>query len=162
MARGSRATAVREEPAAARPPLRLGRLETLLGYQLRRAQLAAFQDFAEAMRGFAVSPGQLGVLCLVEANPGLNQTALGRALGIERSSVVAVLDRLETRDLLRRTKPDRRSHALYLTDAGRQLLAELRPALEAHERRIASTLSAEERALLIGLLRRVGEAGDTT
>jgi DNA-binding MarR family transcriptional regulator len=153
MARSSTAAAIPVETA---PPLRLGPLETLLGYQLRRAQLVTFQGFAEAMAGFGLSPGQLGVLFLVEANPGLNQTALGRALGIERSSVVAVLDRLEKRDLLERTKPDRRSHALYLTEAGRRLLVELRPVLEAHEREIASALSVEERALLMSLLRRIG------
>jgi DNA-binding MarR family transcriptional regulator len=138
------------------PILRLGTLETLLGYNLRRAQLVVFQNFALTMQEFALSPGQLGVLFLVEANPGLNQTALGRALGIERSSVVAVLDRLERRDLLRRTKPDRRSHALYLTDAGHKMLRDIRPKLEAHERVIAAGLSAEERATLIQLLRRVG------
>jgi DNA-binding MarR family transcriptional regulator len=138
------------------PSLRLGTLETLLGYNLRRAQLVVFQNFAQAMAEFGVSPGQLGVLFLVDANPGLNQTALGRALGIERSSVVAVLDRLERSDLLRRTKPDRRSHALYLTDAGRRLLRDIRPKLEKHEREIAAGLSAEERATLMHLLRRIG------
>ena len=157
---GRARAAVRNEATVSAPAApRVGRLETLLGYQLRRAQLVAFQSFAETMGGFGLSPGQLGVLCLVEANPGLNQTALGRAHGVERSSVVAVLDRLEKRDLLRRTKPDRRSHALYLTDAGRQLLAELCPALEAHERQIAAGLSDEERAQLMHLLRRVGERG---
>jgi DNA-binding MarR family transcriptional regulator len=159
MARGSRAAAALAAPSAAPAEgLRLGRLEALLGYQLRRAQLATFQSFAQAMAPFGLSPGQLGVLLLVEANPGLNQTALGRALGIERSSVVAVLDRLEARDLLRRTKPDRRSHALYLTEAGRRLLDDLRPALEAHEAQIARGLSGEQRALLKALLRRVGAA----
>ena len=135
------------------PILRLGTLETLLGYNLRRAQVVVFQNFAQTMQEFALSPGQLGVLFLVEANPGLNQTALGRALGIERSSVV---DRLERRDLLRRTKPDRRSHALYLTDAGHKTLRDIRPKLDAHERAIAAGLSAEERATLMQLLRRVG------
>src|SRR4051794_9589987 len=80
MARGTRAAAGRVEPdEAPREGLRLGRLEALLGYQLRRAQIATFQSFAEAMAPFGLSPGQLGVLLLVEANPGLNQTALGRA-----------------------------------------------------------------------------------
>jgi DNA-binding MarR family transcriptional regulator len=158
MGSSSKATLARtrREEAAEPPPVRLGTLATLLGYNLRRAQFAAFQNFGRAMEEFALSPGQLGVLFLVEANPGLNQTALGRALGIERSSVVAVLDRLEKRDLLRRTKPDRRSHALYLTDAGRALLARLKPALELHERQIAAGLSAEEGATLIRLLARIG------
>jgi DNA-binding MarR family transcriptional regulator len=140
----------------AEPRLRLGILDGLLGYHLRRAQLAAFQSFAETMDRFGISPGQFGVLALVDANPGLNQTALGRALGIERSSVVAVLDRLEKRRLLRRAKHDRRSHALYLTPEGKELLGTVRPLLEAHERRIAADLSRDETRTLIALLRRVG------
>src|SRR5690348_11740744 len=61
----------RRDDAAEPAPMRLGTLATLLGYNLRRAQVAAFQNFARAMEEFALSPGQLGVLFLVEANPGL-------------------------------------------------------------------------------------------
>ncbi|MDJ0949757.1 MAG: MarR family transcriptional regulator [Alphaproteobacteria bacterium] len=135
----------------------LGLLPGLLGYQLRRAQLRVFQSFAEAMGAFEISPGQLGVLVIISENPGLNQTRLARALGIDRSTMVAVLDGLEQRDLLARTPSptDRRSHALLLTKAGERLLQDVRPVLEAHEDRIAASLSKDERAMLLSLLRRI-------
>src|SRR5260221_12799563 len=73
----------------------LGMLKTLLGYHLRRAQVAVFQHFTETMGEAAVTPGQFGVLAVINCNPGLSQTQLGNALAIDRSTVVAVIDRLE-------------------------------------------------------------------
>jgi DNA-binding MarR family transcriptional regulator len=138
--------------------LDFGFLETLLGYKLRRAQLAAFADFTEKMAALQVTTGQLGALALVQLNPGVTQTVLGEALGIKRASVVPLIDRLEQRGLLVRRTPrtDRRSNALYLTAAGERLLAEIRPRLLDHERSIAAGLSAEELRMMHGMLRRIG------
>ena len=137
--------------------VKLGLLPDLLGYQLRRAQLSMFQSFAESMSAYQISPGQFGVLTIISENPGLNQTRLAGALGIDRSTMVAVLDGLEERGLMERTPSptDRRSHALLLTSAGKTLLTRVRPALEAHERRIAEPLTDKERATLLSLLRRM-------
>lgn len=134
--------------------VRSGRLETLLGYWLRRAQLRVFQDFAATMGG--LTPGQLGAVLLVEANPGMTQSALAGALGIDRSTAVALIDRLQRHGLVRRSKRagDRRANALAL-DGGAALLARLVERLQAHERRIAQDLSAAERRQLIALLKRI-------
>ena len=134
-----------------------GALGNLLGYHLRRAQVAAYQNFARVLDGWTISPGQVGVLALVQANSGINQTRIGNALGIDRSTLVAVIDRLEERDLIARTPSptDRRSHALVLTKAGERYLAELLPQVHDHERQIATELSDDERATLIALLGRV-------
>lgn len=147
-------------PGNAEPDLRRGRLDNLLGYALRRAQLRAFQDFAETMAAYQLSPGQLGLLLLIEANPGLNQSTLAKAMGLDRSTIVAVIDQLEERGLVRRTvsPDDRRSYALLLTDSGIAFLDEIAPELEAHEGRIAADLSAAERQDLIGLLKRINGA----
>jgi DNA-binding MarR family transcriptional regulator len=133
------------------------RLEQLLGYALRRAQVRVFQDFAVAMKASGLTPGQLGALLLIDANRGLSQSALGIALGIDRSSVVPLIDRLQQRGWVRRAarQSDRRSHALELTQAGTGMLARLLPHLDAHEQRIAAHLSAAERDQLFALLGRV-------
>lgn len=137
--------------------LDFGRIDDLLGYHLRRAQVVMFQDFADAMAESGVSPGQIGVLLLVSANPGVNQTTVGNALGIDRSTLVSMLDRLEQRKVIARTPSprDRRSHALVLTPSGQEFLAGLLPRLDHHERRIAARLDPRERATLIDLLRRI-------
>ena len=135
----------------------LGPLASLLGYNLRRAQVAVFQNFTEVVGASELTPGQFGVLVVIDANPGLSQTQLGNALGIDRSTVVAVIDRLESRGLVvRQSAPgDRRSHALHLSDSGRATLRRLTERVRAHEREIARHLSAEELAHLIELLGRV-------
>jgi DNA-binding MarR family transcriptional regulator len=135
----------------------LGLLPSLLGYNLRRAQVAVFQNFTEVVGAAELTPGQFGVLVVIDANPGLSQTQLGNALGIDRSTVVAVIDRLESRGLVaRRPAPnDRRSHALHLSDTGKTTLRRLTERVRAHEHQIARDLSSDEQARLVELLRRV-------
>lgn len=135
----------------------LGMLPGLLGYNLRRALERAFHDFAAAMAPWDITPGQLGVMVIVRANEGMNQQRLANALGIDRSTMSGVLDALERRRLIAR-KPsprDRRSHALELTAAGRDMLEELLPAHRAHEARIAAGLDAGERRDLLRLLQKL-------
>ena len=135
-----------------------GLLPDLLGYHLRRAQAAVFQDFAASMNGANVTPGQFGVLALIEANPGLSQTRLATILGIDRSTLVAVIDKLERQGLVERAaRPnDRRSHALRLSRQGLSRFDALARLVKKHEARIARRLSARERATLIELLQRIG------
>jgi len=137
-----------------RAPLQLGRLEKLLGYALRRAQVRVFQDFAAEMKEFGLTPGQLGALLLIEANKGLSQSELGNALGIDRSSVVPLIDRLQKRGWVRRAAraSDRRAHALELAPGGVALIARFLPHLEAHEARIAAGLPSADRERLFALL----------
>ncbi|HXP74797.1 MAG TPA: MarR family transcriptional regulator [Stellaceae bacterium] len=135
----------------------LGLLSSLLGYNLRRAQVAVFQNFTEMVGTSELTPGQFGVLVVIDANPGLSQTQLGNALGIDRSTVVAVIDRLESRGLVTRqpSPHDRRSHALHLSENGRATLSRLTERVRTHEREIVRQLSADEQAQLIELLSRV-------
>ena len=148
-------------PSARIPARRLDRgvLPSLLGYVLRRTQSAVFADFAGtfAKAGEALTPGEFGLLVLVERNAGLSQMALARALGIDRSTLVPILNRLQARGfLVRRSSPtDGRTHALGLTPGGDKALARFARLVKAHEKRIASGLSASETRILIDLLEKV-------
>ncbi len=135
-----------------------GLLPNLLGYHLRRAQSAVFQDFGAIMNGADITPGQFGVLALIEANSGLSQTRLSQILGIDRSTLVAVLDKLEQQGLVERAaRPnDRRSHALKLSRQGQIRFQALARLVKKHESHIARNLSARERRTLIDLLQRIG------
>jgi DNA-binding MarR family transcriptional regulator len=136
-----------------------GLLPSLLGYVLRRTQSAVFGDFAAtfAKAGEALTPGEFGLLVLVERNAGLSQMALARALGIDRSTLVPILDRLQARGLLIRhpSPTDGRTHALQLTADGEKTLTRFTRLVRAHEKRIASGLSSAEIATLIELLGKV-------
>ena len=141
------------------PPLDRGLLPSLLGYMLRRTQSAVFGDFAATFSkaGEALTPGEFGLLVLVDRNAGLSQMALARALGIDRSTLVPILDRLQARGLLmrHRSPTDGRTHALALTPTGGKALARFARLVRAHEKRIASGLSSAETRTLIELLEKV-------
>src|SRR5687767_13988095 len=116
--------------AMARPPAKLldrGLLPSLLGDALRRAKAAVYADLAGTFTraGEALTPGEFGLLVLVERNGGLSQMTLARALGIDRSTLVPILDRLQGRGLVvrRRSPTDGRMHALALTPNGTKALA---------------------------------------
>ena len=140
--------------------LALGLLPDLIGYNLRKAQIAVFQNFQAAVSPFDITPGQFGVMILIRENIGLSQSELGTAVGIDRSTMVAVIDRLESRGwVVRAPSPnDRRSYALELSPAGAALVEDLIPRVRAHERTMAKDLNKQEQAILIDLLNRVARA----
>jgi len=140
--------------------LDMGVLPRLLGYHLRCAQVAMFQHFNSRLGEYGISPPQLGALVLIEANPGISQSAIADALRFDRSTLVQIIDRLEDRGLvMREVSPhDRRSHALKLTEVGSETLAGLKKLALDHDAALAEDLSDQEREDLMGLLRRIYDA----
>ena len=134
--------------------LKPGPLAGLLGYRLRVAQQAVFRDFAREIP--EASPGRAGILLLIDANPGVTQSRLAQAVGIDRSTLVGVLHALEARDLVeRRRGEDRRTNGVWLTRPGRTLVASLKQRIRVHERRVASALTPAELAQLLQLLEKL-------
>jgi DNA-binding MarR family transcriptional regulator len=134
--------------------LRPGLLPGLLGYRLRLAQQAVFRDFAESVSD--MPPGRVGILLLIDGNPGLTQSRLAHAIGLDRSTLVGVLHQLQARGLVeRRRGEDRRTNGLHLTRAGRTLIEGLKRRIRVHERRVAARLTAEERGQLLALLEKL-------
>lgn len=133
-----------------------GILPDLIGYQLRLAQLAVFRDFERTVGDLGISPGRFGVLVLVNGNPGITQSRLAEAVGLDRSTLVPVLDGLERRDLVeRRRGKDRRTNGLWLTASGKRLLSRVKRRIAAHEHRMVSGMSDTERGQLVALLARL-------
>jgi DNA-binding MarR family transcriptional regulator len=129
-------------------------LPGLIGYRLRLAQQAVFRDFAASVP--EVSPGRVGMLVLIESNPGVTQGRLARAMSLDRSTMVGLVDALEERGILeRRRGEDRRTNRLWLTRSGRALLGRVKRRIAQHEKRVAARLSAVERAQLVSLLEKL-------
>lgn len=130
------------EKQARAKPLALGDLSQLLGYRLRRAQLWVFKDFGRQLSVFDISPAQFSVLCVIDANPGINQLAIAQLLSIERAGLGRLVDHLERRGLVRRTASaiNRRYYVLYLTEEGTALLSRIRPAVAESDRRLAAKI----------------------
>lgn len=151
------AEAVAKGADAPAPETALGHLGNVLGYVLRRAQVAVFNDFRRTFAGYDLTPTQYAVLSILADSPGMRQGDVSAALGIKRTNFVAVLDELERRGLARRkaVAADRRSRALFLTPDGERLSADMRKLQDEHELRLAALLPEGQRDYLIGVLRQL-------
>ena len=136
-------------------------LPELMGFHLRRAQVAVFNRFGRVIARHRVTPGQFGILVLINANSGLTQSALAKAVGVERSTMVATIDGLEEKKLVKRqpSPVDRRSYALTLTPDGKTLLTKLKRMVREHEKRVLADFDEDEKTLLAGLLHRLWTKG---
>ena len=135
----------------------VGPLAGKIGYALRRAQLSVFDEIITAFTEIDLRPAQYSVLVLLEHAPGLKQSDVAGALGIQRANFVALFDGLERRGLARRspTPNDRRSYALYLTEAGEGVLARAARLDAELEARLDARLGAGGREQLLKLLGQV-------
>ena len=134
-------------------------LDGLLGYQLQMANLLAITDAREALAEYGVTPAKLTALLLIRANPGCDQTALGRALLINRSSAMKIVNFLEERGLIER-RPGRnlRTNALHLLPEGELRLEQMLARLGEVDARLSERLTAGERETLFKLLKKLGRA----
>jgi DNA-binding MarR family transcriptional regulator len=150
---------VRDGAGTSRAARKRGLLPSLVGYHLRLTQIAVFRDFANALQDFEASPGRFGLLVLIRANPGLSQSRLAEAIGLDRSSLVPALDKLEREKLVERhsSTADRRANGIWLTAHGNALVTRMQQRVKAHEARLLRGFSATEKVRLIALLERVRE-----
>jgi DNA-binding MarR family transcriptional regulator len=131
---------------------------SIIGYKLRRAQLAVFQDFLNAFARMKLRPAEFSVLALIAEQPGQKQTEIADKLGIKRANFVALMDGLEQRGLAERQKAatDKRSHALRLTAEGAAFVQRMLAVWHEHENGLIEKLGAPaERDRLIALLDRL-------
>ena len=158
-----------EEPSANEAPadawvgaVDLGKLAEGLGFALRRAQAAVAEDFAARFKDEDIRPSQFAVLSVLRGNPGLRQTQVSFALGIQRTNFVPLIDELERRGLAerRRVPGDRRAAALFLTKPGAALLDRLESIAHAHDARFAARVGGPD--AFARLLRLLGCVADRT
>ena len=135
----------------------MGPLPGLLGYALRRAQVAVFADFHASFAPLGLRPGAFSVLLLVRHNAGVRPTDIGRALGIKRANLVRLLAGLQARGLVgrRAVDGDRRAAALHLAPDGAALLRRADRVLHAHEAQMLACLGEGDAQQLLDLLRRL-------
>jgi DNA-binding MarR family transcriptional regulator len=137
--------------------VKFGLLPTYLGYQIRQAQTAIFRDLAAAISGLKVTPGEYGLLSLVEANPGISQVDLAQVYGLDKSTLSLAVSRLTGRGLIRRRRSaeDGRYYTLQLLEPGKRLLQRVRNHVETQERAMDTVLRPGERAHMLDILTRI-------
>ncbi|TBR72841.1 MAG: MarR family transcriptional regulator [Burkholderiaceae bacterium] len=132
-------------------------LESLMGYNARRAALAIIGSFLEHMAVYDLRPVDFSVLSLITHNPGITSRQLCSALSILPPNLVGMINALEKRELIaRRPHPhDRRATGLHLTEVGQKLMRDAEQTASELEAQATSRLSATERKTLMRLLQKI-------
>src|ERR1700761_2397892 len=136
-------------PAGPRPPDPFDRADPAgpafrsLGFTLSTLGFAVSRGFHETLEPLGIEPRDFALLRAVAADEGRSQQAIGERLKIAPSRMVAFVDLLESRGLLERrlNADDRRTRALHLTDAGRDLLDRAFALAVAYERNLCGDLT---------------------
>lgn len=91
-----------------------------LGCLLREAHVLVSSELSSALRDLNLRPAQFKALSVIAARPGLSQSDVSAAIGVQRTNFVAFADELERRGLIERTRMpgNRRAYALRLTQTG--------------------------------------------
>jgi DNA-binding MarR family transcriptional regulator len=147
----------KNEVSAAANSVDTSYLETLLGYNCRRAALSIIARFFDRMAVFGLHPVDFSVLSVTMHNPGVTSRQICGAIGILSPNLVRIIQSLDERGLISRKtdENDKRAIGLYLTPAGKKLMREAEKSASELEDEAAAGLSKTERAQLISMLQRV-------
>jgi DNA-binding MarR family transcriptional regulator len=119
----------------------------------------AAAGFSARMAVDGLTAPDAGILGLLAQASGISQHDLANRLGMPASRLVAFIDDLEERDLVRRVrdKVDRRRNSLQLTDGGRAALRSIGRVAQEHDRAVCAALTTRERHVLAELLSRIAD-----
>jgi DNA-binding MarR family transcriptional regulator len=132
-------------------------LESLVGYNARRATLVIVDAFLKHMAVYDLRPVDFSVLSLIAHNPGITSRQLCSALNIQPPNLVGMVNTLEKRELVTRQPHPRdgRAVGLHLTPSGKKMMRNAEQTAARIEDGAASRLSAAERATLMQLLKKI-------
>lgn len=135
----------------------LGVLDSFVGYHLRRSSAVFAADFKRVIGEFGLRQVPFAVLTMIARYPGTNQGAIGRALGIQRANMVALVGDLLEQGLVARSEAveDRRAFALTVSAKGNEMLRVALARVDEHEKLLLANFSDIERQILITLLARI-------
>lgn len=132
-------------------------LESLLGYNARRAAVVVIESFLERMAVYDLRPVDFSVISLITHNAGITSRQLCAALNIQPPNLVGMINALERRELIQR-KPhprDGRAFGLHLTPSGQKLMRQAEQTAQELESDAAARLNASERKTLLRLLQKI-------
>src|SRR4051794_8358464 len=130
------------------------------GQLLFRLWRASHTRTAQAFESISLTPALFALLNVVGAREGAIQQELGATLGIDPSTMVALVDTLEGAGLAKRrpSATDRRAREVVITAKGRRQLERARKMVLEVEGEVLRGLSADEREQFLALLRRALES----
>jgi DNA-binding MarR family transcriptional regulator len=138
-----------------------GELADRLGYLLKHAQQRLVQASAPAMAPFGIDGRELAVLTVLAAGAPLSQQQAADRLGVDRTTMVALVDGLEAKELVERHRSpqDRRRNIVQPTVAGRNCLRDAARARDKVEREFLAPLGDSAAADFVRALQILITAG---
>ncbi|MDO5623161.1 MAG: MarR family winged helix-turn-helix transcriptional regulator [Pseudomonadota bacterium] len=132
-------------------------LQTLLGYNARRAALTVIALFVPRMAAYGLRPVDFSILSVIRHNPGITSKQLCTALSLLPPNLVGKIGALDKRGLLTRCPhpQDGRALGLHLTAAGDALMAQAETTAFELEKDVTRALTPAERRTLNRLLQKV-------
>ena len=132
-------------------------LETLLGYNARRAALAVIAQFLERMAVYDLKPVDFSVMSVIVHNPGVTSRQLCAALNILPPNLVGLVQSLEARGLIERLPHphDGRAMGLHPTEQGQKLMLKAEATATELEMNIGSKLTPNQVQTLVTLLQKI-------
>ena len=151
---------VKRDAAEDAQDIALGRLGSHLGFRLKRVQNQLARDFATRIKPWGLRSGMYSSLEIIAANPGISQAVLSTTVGLDKSAVVPMVDDLERRGWVTRTRSqsDRRRNHLSITEEGRRELDALTAELDKTEALAFVLLTEEEKRVVGEVLDKVYDA----
>lgn len=137
-------------------------LTSRLGYLLKHAQLNFSQSGARALESLGINGRQLAVLIVLDAAEPLSQLDAAKELGVDRTTMVALVDELEDKGLVerRRSPDDRRKNIVELTAHGKKTLAEGERRHQETEKAFLADLTPVESELFVRILKKLAADAD--
>jgi DNA-binding MarR family transcriptional regulator len=128
-----------------------------LGYLLKHAGLLYAQLTWDALEPLGISPRDWAALNCLHEQPGLSQREVAELLGVDRTTMVALVDEIEAKGWVeRRPQPDdRRKNFVSLTGEGRDIMSRAGQVIDECERRFLAVLSDSDAEQLKNALYRV-------
>ncbi|MGI8908990.1 MAG: MarR family winged helix-turn-helix transcriptional regulator [Rubrobacteraceae bacterium] len=137
------------------PSSLLGRPSFLLG----KLHARSLELEARELGPLGIDVKQHAVLCVLAGEGPMTQRELGQRLGIDRTTIVAVVDGLDGKDFIerRRSPADRRAYLLTMTPSGEHAQQRGQLLVDAARRTLLDALDESERRALTRLLARALE-----
>jgi DNA-binding MarR family transcriptional regulator len=125
-----------------------------LSFAINQVAAEIAERGSRAVAEFGFDERSLGVLIVLDNLGSLPQRQIGELLGIDRTTMVAVIDGLESDKRVKRQRsaPDRRTNHVTITDIGRTVLAAADEALQHCEDDFVAVLTPQERATVMNLI----------
>jgi DNA-binding MarR family transcriptional regulator len=144
-------------PGAGDGKLAHSNLSHSIGFLLRLASGVSQGRIGAKLEALDLRLSLYSVMLIIRENPGLKQQEVGRTLSIQQPNLVALINELSTRGLVRRevNAGDRRSYSLALTPQGEKLLLQADKLHNENEAKLSAAIAPLKLEEFEAALRRV-------